>query len=168
LNTTVHLITRSLSHALDDDILKRVWKSKDVSYDHIRVFDCRAFVHIPNDERSKLDSKDRIVYFLGYENGEFGYRLWDSIEKKLVMNRDMKFFEQETIENVQNLDKAKTFSRNFIDLTPISTNNLNIETNQPSSSHLTEPNDPREEENEPKIEIPSNEVSQVQKLRRST
>jgi hypothetical protein len=85
-----------------------------------------------------------------------------------VMNRDMKFFEQETIENVQNLDKAKTFSRNFIDLTPISTNNLNIETNQPSSSHLTEPNDPREEENEPKIEIPSNEVSQVQKLKRST
>jgi hypothetical protein len=67
---------------------------------------------------------------------------------------------------VQNLDKTKTSSKNFIDLTPISTNNLNIEINKPSSSHLTEPNDPREEENEPKI--PSNEASQAQELRIST
>jgi hypothetical protein len=31
--------------------------------------------------------------------------------------------------NVQNLDKDKISSRNFIDLTPISTNNLNAEIN---------------------------------------
>jgi hypothetical protein len=78
---------------------------------------------------------------LGYENGEFRYRFWDHIEKKLVRSRDVVFFEQETIENVQNLEKVKTSSRNFIDLTPISTNNLNTKTNLPSSSHLTEPND---------------------------
>jgi hypothetical protein len=85
-----------------------------------------------------------------------------------VRSRDVVFFEQETIKNVQNLDKTKTSSRNFVDLTPISTNNVNTETNQLSSSHLIEPNDPREEENETEIEIPSNEVSQVQELRRST
>jgi hypothetical protein len=37
---------------------------------------------------------------MGYENGEFGYKLWDPIEKKLVRSRDMVFFEQETVENV--------------------------------------------------------------------
>jgi hypothetical protein len=142
LNTTVHLINHSLSHALDGDILERVWKGKNISYDHLRVFGCRIFVHIPKYKRSKLDSKTKECIFLGYENGEFGYRLWDSIEKKLVSSQDMVFFEQKTIENVQNLDKAKIASRNFIDLTPISTNNLNTETNQPSLSHLTKPNDP--------------------------
>jgi hypothetical protein len=68
----------------------------------------------------------------------------------------------------KNLDKAKISSRNFIDLNSISTNNLNTETNQPSLNHLTESNDPRERENEPEIEIPLNETSQVQELRRST
>jgi hypothetical protein len=45
------------------------------SYDHLRVFGCRAFVHIPKDERSKLDSKTKECIFLGYGNGQFGYRL---------------------------------------------------------------------------------------------
>jgi hypothetical protein len=54
---------------------KRVWKGKDISYDHLRVFGCRAFVHIPKDERSKVDSKIKECIFLEYENGKFGYRL---------------------------------------------------------------------------------------------
>jgi hypothetical protein len=171
LNTAVHLINRSPSHALDGDVPEWVWKGKDVSYDHLRVFGCRAFVHIPKDERSKLDSKTKECIFLGYGNGEFGYRLWDPIEKKLVRSRDVVFFEKETIENVQNLDKAKTSSRNYVDLTPISKinqNTQNTETNQPSPSPLTEPNDPQEEENDPQIKIPSNEASQEQELRRSS
>jgi hypothetical protein len=168
LNTTMHLINRSSLHALDGDIPEMVWKDKDISYDHLKVFGCRTFVYISKDEMSKHDSKIKEYIFLGYGNDEFGYRLWDPIEKKLVRSRDVVFFEQEIIENVQNLDKAKTSSKNFIDLTLISTNNLNIKTNQPSSSHLTEPNDQREEDNEPKIEISSNEAFQMQELRRST
>jgi hypothetical protein len=93
LNTVVHLINLSPSHALDGDIPKRVWKDKDISYDHLRVFSCRTFVHIPNDERSKLDSKTKECIFLGYGNDKFGYRLWDPIEKKLMRSRDMVFFE---------------------------------------------------------------------------
>jgi hypothetical protein len=79
---------------------KRICKGKNVFYDHFRVFGYKVFVHIPKDERSKLDSKIKKCIFLGYENDEFGYRLWDSIENKLVMSRDVVFFEQETIENV--------------------------------------------------------------------
>jgi hypothetical protein len=75
LNTTVHLINRSPSHALDGDIPEMVWKGKDMSYDNLKVFDCRAFVHIPKDKRSKFNSKTNECIFLGYENGEFGYRL---------------------------------------------------------------------------------------------
>jgi hypothetical protein len=92
------------------------------------------------------------VYFLGYKNGEFGVRLWDSIEKKLVRSRDVVFFEQKIIENVQNLDMVKISSKNFVDLTAILTNTLNTKINQPSSSHLTEPNDQQDKENEPKLQ----------------
>lgn len=33
---------------------------KDVSYDHLRVFGCRAFFHIPKDERSKMTSQNSV------------------------------------------------------------------------------------------------------------
>jgi len=32
---------------------------REVSYKHLRVFGCRAFVLVPKDERSKLDSKTK-------------------------------------------------------------------------------------------------------------
>jgi hypothetical protein len=86
LNTAVHLINRSPSHALDGDIPEIVWKGKNISYDHLRVFDCRAFMYIPKDGRSKLDSKTNKCIFLGFENGEFGYRLWDDVYSAKLIN----------------------------------------------------------------------------------
>ena len=60
---------------LKGDVPKRVWIGKDVSYDHLRVFSFRAFVHIPNNERSKLNVKAKPCIFLGYGHEDFGYRL---------------------------------------------------------------------------------------------
>ena len=57
MRTSIDLINLSPSVPLKGDVPKRVWTGKDVSYDHLRVFDYRAFVHIPKDKRSKLDIK---------------------------------------------------------------------------------------------------------------
>ena len=55
MRIAVDVINLSLSYPLNGDVPKRVWTGNDVSYEHLRVFGCRAFVHIPKDERSKLD-----------------------------------------------------------------------------------------------------------------
>ena len=55
LRTTMDLINFSPSIPLNDDVPERVWKGKNVSYNHLKMFDCKKFVHIPRDERSKLD-----------------------------------------------------------------------------------------------------------------
>lgn len=65
LMTAVYLINHSPSYPLQGDVPNRVWCDKDVSYDHLKVFGCKAFVHIPQDERSMLDSKTRQCIFLG-------------------------------------------------------------------------------------------------------
>ena len=57
MRTSIDLINLFPSVPLKGDVLERVWIEKDISYDHLRVFDYRAFVHIPKDERSKLDVK---------------------------------------------------------------------------------------------------------------
>ncbi|KAB5561355.1 hypothetical protein DKX38_006312 [Salix brachista] len=80
----VAMINLSPSVPLEFDVPNIVWKGKDVSYAHLRVFGCRAFVHVPRDERSKLDSKTKQCIFLGSEDDEFGYRLWDPKENKIL------------------------------------------------------------------------------------
>jgi hypothetical protein len=74
MRTAVDLINLSPSIPLDGDIPQRVWIGKDVSFKHLKMFGCRAFVHIPRDERSKLVSKVKKCIFTGYRHEEFGYR----------------------------------------------------------------------------------------------
>ena len=83
MKTAIDLINLSPSYALDGDVLEKVWLEKLVSYDHLRVFGCRAFIHIPRDKWSKLDCKSKECIFLRYGHEQFEYRLWDPI-KKLV------------------------------------------------------------------------------------
>uniref|UniRef100_A0A0D3AGD1 Retroviral polymerase SH3-like domain-containing protein n=1 Tax=Brassica oleracea var. oleracea TaxID=109376 RepID=A0A0D3AGD1_BRAOL len=99
-----HVLNLSPSAPLDGDILERVWTGKDVSYSHLRVFGCKAFVHIPKDERSKLEMKSRQCVFFGYGQDEFGYRFYDPVERKLVRSRDVVFMEDQKIKNI---DKSK-------------------------------------------------------------
>ena len=41
-------------------------------------------MHIPEDERSKFDVKTCQCVFMRYDQNEFGYRLYNPIEKKLI------------------------------------------------------------------------------------
>ncbi|KAG6772135.1 hypothetical protein POTOM_023531 [Populus tomentosa] len=89
MKTAVVMINLSPSIPFDFDVLNRVWKGKDVSYAHLIVFGCKAFIHIPRDER-----------------------LWDPKEKKIVRSRDVIFFEDQTIEDFE--QNEKTESTTFI------------------------------------------------------
>ena len=60
MRTTIDLINLSSSVPFKGDAPERVWTRKDVSYDHLRGFGCKAFVHIPKDERSKLDIEAKL------------------------------------------------------------------------------------------------------------
>ena len=57
------------------------------------MFGCRAFVHIPKDERLKLDVKAKPYIFFRYVHEEFRYKLWDPMSKKIVRSRDVVFLE---------------------------------------------------------------------------
>ncbi|KAJ0090897.1 hypothetical protein Patl1_13561 [Pistacia atlantica] len=79
-----------------------------------------AFVHIPKDERHKLDMKTRRYIFIGYGLDEFGYRLYDPIERKLVRSHDVVFMDNQTIQDVEKAEKAVSqYSDGLIDLYPV-------------------------------------------------
>ena len=58
LNTVVYVINLSSIVALKGKFPDRVWSGKNISYDHLRVFGCKYSIHVPKDERSKLDIKN--------------------------------------------------------------------------------------------------------------
>ncbi|KAL6333181.1 hypothetical protein AAG906_028364 [Vitis piasezkii] len=80
-NLQVDLINLSLSLPLKCDIPERLWTRKDISYDHLRVFGCKAFVHVPKYERFKLDLKAKLCIFLGKDVVFLGDQLLDDIDK---------------------------------------------------------------------------------------
>ena len=75
MRTLIDLINLSPLVPLKPDVYEIVWIRKNVSYDHFRVFGCRAFVRIPKDERLKLDVKAKPCIFLGYGHCYLAYRL---------------------------------------------------------------------------------------------
>ena len=60
---------------------------------HLRVFGCICYAHIPKDERKKLDSKAREAIMLGYGTEVKGYRLYNPNSQKIFFSRDVIFNE---------------------------------------------------------------------------
>jgi hypothetical protein len=78
---------------LDDKTPHEVWSGKKPSLQHLRVFGCDAYVHVPKENRSKMDKKDEKCIFIGYKDGVKGYNLWNRETKKIVYSRDVVFRE---------------------------------------------------------------------------
>lgn len=99
-NTAIYLINRMPCRDKIESP-EGIWSNEKPSLKHLRVFGCRAFAHIPKQKRTKLDAKSIECIFIGYSNESKAYRLFNPINKKIVISRDVVFIETETevIEN---------------------------------------------------------------------
>ena len=94
--TAVHIINRSPSTPLDFQILEKLWLGKEPHYNHLRVFGCEAYAHVPKELRSKLNPKSHKCIFVGYgAEGEMGYRLWHPESNKVILSSDVIFNESQ-------------------------------------------------------------------------
>jgi len=75
IETTIYLINRGPSMALDGGILEEMWIGKKMNYSFIRVFNCETFEHVDKEYRNKFDAKSQKCYFIGYGVDGLGYRL---------------------------------------------------------------------------------------------
>eukprot|EP00253_Pinus_taeda_P034965 PITA_34965 len=65
VDTACYLVNRSPSSALEDRTPREVWTGKKPSLSYLRVFGCDAYVHVPKEKRTKLDSKSEKCIFIG-------------------------------------------------------------------------------------------------------
>ena len=114
VNTAAYLINRGPSVPLEHKIPEEVWSGKEVKLSHLRVFGCVAYVHISDQGRNKLDPKSKKCTFIGYGEDEFGYRLWDDENRKMIRSRDVIFNER-----VMYKDKHSTSANNTEQIEPV-------------------------------------------------
>jgi hypothetical protein len=91
IDIVVYLINRGPSSSLDGGIPEEAWTGKKVNYSFLNTFGCEAFVHIDKENRTKLEEKSKKCTFIGYSVNDFGYRLWDYENHKIIRSRDVIF-----------------------------------------------------------------------------
>ena len=92
LQATVYVINMSSSKAIRLEVPQALWSGKEPSYDRLRIFGCEAYAFIPREKRTKLAPHATKCIFIGYgTDGEFGYRLWELENRKLIQSSDVVF-----------------------------------------------------------------------------
>jgi hypothetical protein len=69
VGTACYLVNRSPSSTLYDKTPQEVWTGNKPSLTHLKVFGYDAYVHVPKENMSKLDKKDKKCIFIGYKDG---------------------------------------------------------------------------------------------------
>ena len=108
ISTANYLRNRCPSHAIKGVTPYQAWHGVKPKVEHLRVFGCESYAHIPKDERKKLDSKARKCILMGYGERTKGYRLYDAAQKKILHSRDVRFNEKEKPDKMDSESTPKT------------------------------------------------------------
>ncbi|KAK2968055.1 hypothetical protein RJ640_025499 [Escallonia rubra] len=73
---------------------QEAWSGFKPSVSHLKVFGSIAYVHVPDQQRKKLDDKSEKFIFIGYSQESKGYKLYNPIDKKMKVSRDVTFDEK--------------------------------------------------------------------------
>ena len=90
----VYLLDRVLCSAMETMTPYKGWHWQKSNLTHLRIFGSTAHMHVPKDERSKLDSKSLKCRFIGYSETQKAFRLFDPSSKKAKISRDVIFREE--------------------------------------------------------------------------
>jgi hypothetical protein len=61
---------------------------------HLRVFRSVKYAHVLDQRKTKLDDKSTKLVFIGYDERSKAYKLYNSIEKKVISSKDIYINEQ--------------------------------------------------------------------------
>ncbi len=64
VTTAVYIMSRTPTAAVHGMTLEEKFTCKKTDVSHLRVFGCIAYVHVPNEKRSKLDAKAKKCIFI--------------------------------------------------------------------------------------------------------
>ena len=76
VNAAVYILNRVGSRTAPCTAFES-WHGKIPDLSHLRVYGCKAFMHLPKENRKKLDAKSVECILVGYCDNQKAYRLYD-------------------------------------------------------------------------------------------
>ncbi|KAJ0829337.1 putative RNA-directed DNA polymerase [Helianthus annuus] len=80
--TSVYLINRSPTTAVQDKTPYQVWYNSKPDVTNLKIFGCVAYGHVFAHGRRKLDDRSNKMIFIGYSSNGTGTRLFNPVTKK--------------------------------------------------------------------------------------
>ncbi|KAK2983322.1 hypothetical protein RJ640_016060 [Escallonia rubra] len=91
VDCAVYLSNRSPTRSVWNQTPQEAWSGYKPSVSHLKVFGSIAYVHVPDQQRKKLDDKSEKFIFIGYSQESKGYKLYNPVDKKMKVSRDVTF-----------------------------------------------------------------------------
>lgn len=95
VNTAAHVLNRTGPTKVEDKTPYELWTGKEVTTNHFKVFGTECYVHVPKQNRQKLDAKAIKGYLVGYCDNKDGYRVYVPEKGTVVLSRDVIFKDEE-------------------------------------------------------------------------
>ena len=93
VNTAVYILNRYLKNRTRNGTPYELWNGKKADLSHLKTFGCTAYMHIPKQQRTKLQPKSKKYIFADYDGDSNNYRLFDPETRKIKISRDVIFNE---------------------------------------------------------------------------
>jgi len=103
ISFSIYVLNRSPTKSVKNKVPQEAWTCMSCSVAHFRVFGCVEYAHDPKELR-KLDDISEKCIFLGYNDQSKEYKLYNQVTKKVIINRDVEFKEDEACN--ESIDKT--------------------------------------------------------------
>lgn len=91
--TATHLINKLPSSVLNWKSPFEVLHNKTPDFNSLKVYGCLCYATVLGPTKTKFDARSKRCMFLGYVSGCKGYKLYDLIDKCVIVSRDVIFYE---------------------------------------------------------------------------
>jgi len=93
VGTTIYIMNQTPIAAIHGMTCEEKFTGKKPDVSHLRMFGYIAYMHVPDEKKSKLDSKAEKCIFIGYSLEQKGYTSLNPSTRKLQVTKDVVFDE---------------------------------------------------------------------------
>jgi hypothetical protein len=73
--------------------LEEAFIGEKIEISHLRIFGCPVYIHVPRENRTKLDLVGKRGIFVSYSESTKDYRIYIPDQRKMELNKDVTFEE---------------------------------------------------------------------------
>jgi hypothetical protein len=106
-NTKVYLHNQSPQREVGDMTLEEVFTRKKPLVEHLSIFRCITFSHVPKEKRTNMEPTAEKGLLVGYSETSKAYRLYIPTHKRLFVQRDVNFEEERACKRSRELEERQ-------------------------------------------------------------